>query len=79
MLRLHAAASASAALSKQQQWRVAMEMHTPSRWTFLLSLVLVLLAIVAYFVDIPFISKYDLWVAVVGYAVLVFGCMVKTT
>jgi hypothetical protein len=38
-------------------------MHTPSRWTFLLSLVLVLLAVVAYFVDVPYISKYDLWVA----------------
>ena len=56
-----------------------MEMHTPSRWTFLLSLVLVLLAVVAYFVDIPYISKYHLWIAVIGYTVLVFGCMVKTT
>ena len=56
-----------------------MEMHTPSRWTFLLSLALVVLAILSYFVNIPFVSKYDLLVAVVGYAVLVFGCMVKTT
>jgi hypothetical protein len=56
-----------------------MEMHTPSRWTFLLSLALVLLAIVSYFVNIPFVSEYDLWIAVVGYGVLVVGCMVKTT
>jgi hypothetical protein len=56
-----------------------MDMHTPSRWTFLLSLALVVLAILAAFVSIPFVSKYDLWFAVVGYAVLLFGCMVKTT
>jgi hypothetical protein len=55
-----------------------MKMHTPSRWTFLLSLVLVLLAIVAHFVNIPFVTRYDLWVAVVGYAVLVVGCHFKT-
>jgi hypothetical protein len=47
--------------------------------TFLLSLAPVLLVIVSYFVDIPFVSKYDLRVAVVGYGVLVVRCMVKTT
>jgi hypothetical protein len=30
------------------------------------------------FVDIPYISKYALWVAVIGYVVLVIGCRVKT-
>jgi hypothetical protein len=54
-------------------------MHTPSEWTFWLSVVLVILAIVASFVSIPYLSKYALWVAVVGYAVLVIGCRVKTT
>jgi hypothetical protein len=39
----------------------------------------VLLALAPHFVNIPFVSKYDLWVAVVGYGVLVVGCMVKTT
>jgi hypothetical protein len=56
-----------------------MEMHTPSKWTFWLSLALVVLAIVSELVNIPFVSKYALWVAVVGYVVLVIGCTVKTT
>jgi hypothetical protein len=55
-----------------------MEMHTPSAWTFWVSLVLVLLAIVSAFVDIPYISKYELWVAVIGYIILVIGCRTKT-
>jgi hypothetical protein len=54
-------------------------MHTPSEWTFWLSLVLIALAIISVFVAIPYVSVYALWVAVVGYAVLVFGCRVKTT
>jgi hypothetical protein len=78
--RINAATPQGAALAQPGIWEsAAMEMHTPSRWTFWLSLALVLLAIVAYFVDIPYVSKYELWIAVVGYIVLVIGCMVKTT
>jgi hypothetical protein len=55
-----------------------MATHTPSAWTFWLSLVLVVLAIVSTFVHIPYVSMYAFWVAVVGYAVLVIGCTVKT-
>ncbi|MGP0058883.1 MAG: hypothetical protein ACLPID_06325 [Beijerinckiaceae bacterium] len=55
-----------------------MAMHTPSAWTFWLSLVLVVLAIVSTFVKIPFISMYAFWVAVIGYVVLVIGCTLKT-
>jgi hypothetical protein len=55
-----------------------MPLHTPSAWTFWLSVVLVVLAIVSMFVDIPFVSKYAFWVAVLGYVVLVIGCTVKT-
>jgi len=54
-------------------------MHTPSEWTFWLSVVLVILAIVATFVSIPYLTQYALWVAVIGYAILVIGCRVKTT
>jgi hypothetical protein len=38
----------------------------------------VVLAIVSAFVDIPYVTKYALWVAVVGYIILVIGCRVKT-
>jgi hypothetical protein len=53
-------------------------MHTPSGWTFWLSVALVVLAIVSVFADIPYVTKYALWVAVVGYIILVIGCRVKT-
>jgi hypothetical protein len=53
--------------------------HTPSDWTFWLSVALVVLAIVSAFVNIPYVSTYALWVAVVGYIILVIGCTVKTT
>jgi len=56
-----------------------MQMHTPSEWTFWLSLVLVLLAIVSVLVRLPVHSEYALWVAVIGYVVLVTGCRFKTT
>jgi hypothetical protein len=56
-----------------------MPMHTPSAWTFWLSVVLVVIAIISMFVHIPYISMYAFWVAVVGYVILVIGCLVKTT
>jgi hypothetical protein len=59
-------------------WGVIMPMHTPSAWTFWLSVVLVVLAIVSLFVRIPYISEYAFWVAVIGYVILVIGCTVKT-
>jgi hypothetical protein len=37
----------------------------------------VVLAIVSVFVDIPYVTKYALWVAVIGYIILVIGCRVK--
>lgn len=55
-----------------------MPMHTPSVWTFWLSVALVVIAVVSAFVDIPYVTRHDLWVAVVGYVVLVIGCTVKT-
>jgi hypothetical protein len=55
-----------------------MEMHTPSQWTFWLSVALVILAIMSTFVSIPIVSRYTLLAAVIGYAVLFIGCRFKT-
>jgi hypothetical protein len=54
-------------------------MHTPSDWTFWLSVVLVVAAIISTCVFIPVISVNAFWVAVIGYVVLVIGCTIKTT
>jgi len=49
----------------------------PTQVAFLISLALVLLAIIGLFVNIPFISMYAFWVAIVGYGVLAVACLMK--
>lgn len=55
-----------------------MPLHTPSAWTFWLSVVLVILAIISIYVRIPYITVYAFWVAVAGYVILVIGNIFKT-
>jgi len=59
--------------------RNIMPLHTPSAWTFWLSVALVIIAIIARFGHIPAIEAYASWIGVAGYIVLVIGCTVKTT
>ena len=40
---------------------------------------MVVLALLSVLVHVPFVSTYALWVAVIGYIILVIGCTVKTT
>jgi len=42
-------------------------------WVFILSLVLAVLAVVGVFVEIPFVSMYAFWIAVLAYVVLALG------
>ena len=55
-----------------------MELHTPSGWTFWLSVVLVVLAVIARFAHIPVAETYAAWLGVAGYVILVIGCIFKT-
>ena len=55
-----------------------MPLHTPSAWTFWLSVLLVILAIISIYVRIPYVTVYAFWVAVVGYVILVIGNIFKT-
>ena len=50
-----------------------MTLHAPAMWVFILSLVLVVLAVVGVFVEIPFVSMYAFWIAVLAYVVLALG------
>jgi hypothetical protein len=45
-------------------------MHTPSDWTFWLSVVLVVLAVLSTLAFIPVVSVHAFWIAVIGYIVL---------
>ncbi len=56
-----------------RSWRSAMTLHAPAMWVFILSLVLVVLAVVGVFVEIPFVSMYAFWIAVLAYVVLALG------
>jgi hypothetical protein len=56
-----------------------MDLHTPSKWTFWLSIILVLIAIVSRFAHVPEVAPYVSWIGILGYLVLVFGCIFKTT
>ena len=50
-----------------------MTLHAPAMWVFILSVVLVVLAVVGVFVEIPYLSMYAFWVAVLAYVVLALG------
>lgn len=54
-----------------------MNLSAPTRLIFLISLVLVVLAFVAGYVAIPFVSAYAGWVMLAGYVVLAGGCLMK--
>ena len=59
-----------------------MPLHTPSAWTFWLSVALVVIAIIVRFAHMPQVdaSASDAsWIGVLGYLVLVAGCIFKTT
>ena len=56
-----------------------MDLHTPSKWTFWLSIILVLIAIVSRFAHVSEVQPYVSWIGILGYLVLVFGCIFKTT
>lgn len=52
-----------------------MNMKAPNKAMFLISLVMVLLAVVSAFVVIPYVTFYAMWIAVGGYAVLAFASL----
>jgi hypothetical protein len=55
-----------------------MPLHTPSAWTFWLSVALVIVAIILRVAHVPTIGVYAGWVGLIGYLVLVAGCIFKT-
>jgi hypothetical protein len=55
-----------------------MNLTAPTQLIFIISLILAVLALIGYFVPmIPFVSVYAFWFAIVGYAVLAAGCVMK--
>ena len=55
-----------------------MDLHTPSKWTFWLSIILVVLALIFRLGHIDPVTQYAGWVGLAGYIILVIGCVFKT-
>jgi hypothetical protein len=43
-----------------------MELHAPSIWVFIVSFIIVLIAVISVFTPIPYISAYGFWVAILA-------------
>jgi hypothetical protein len=55
-----------------------MRLSAPTQVVFIISLILFVLALIGHFVpSVPIIAPYQFWLAIVGYAVLAAGCMMK--
>jgi hypothetical protein len=54
-----------------------MRLSAPKQATFGISLVLAIIALVAFLVRIPNVSPYAFWIAIIAYVVLALGCALK--
>ncbi|MCI0470876.1 MAG: hypothetical protein L0Y73_04400 [Candidatus Aminicenantes bacterium] len=52
-------------------------LSAPTKITFFISLIIVIISIVAHFVDIPVLTQYQYWVMLVGWAFLAVGVIFK--
>ncbi len=54
-----------------------MKLNAPTKPVFLISLVLLILALVGHFAQVSVLWEHQLWFAVAAYASLAFGCLLK--
>ena len=54
-----------------------MNISAPKVVTFVLSLILVVLALVGHFKPVAYLTQYQFWLAVIGYALLALGVTTK--
>lgn len=55
----------------------SMNLSAPKQVVFLLSLIIVALAVIGHFTPIAYVTQYQFWLAIVGYLVLVAGVTTK--
>ena len=55
----------------------SLNLSAPTIVTFLISLALAIIALIAHFVKIDFITLYQFWIAIAAYVLLAIGCLVK--
>ena len=52
-------------------------LSAPKEFTFLVSLVIAIFALIAFLVKIPNVSPHAFWIAIIAYVVLAVGCALK--
>jgi hypothetical protein len=57
----------------KMEGKMNIKLHAPTMLIFLISLVLAVLALIGYFVVIPYITMYGFWIAIIAYVVLAYG------
>lgn len=56
-----------------------MTLNAPKQIVFIIAVVLAVLALLGYFVAIPFVSTYAFWILLIGFIVLAGGVTMKGT
>ena len=54
-----------------------MELHAPSMWMFVVSVVIAARAVISAFTAIPFVAEHGFWMAILAYVVLAVGNLAK--
>lgn len=54
-----------------------MTLNAPSQMVFIIAVVIAIVAVLGYFVAIPFVSTYAFWILVLGFVVLAGGVLMK--
>lgn len=55
-----------------------MNLHAPSMLVFVVSLVFAALALIGHVVLLPFVTLYGFWVAIIAYAILALGIVMRS-
>lgn len=54
-----------------------MRLNAPKKLVWWLSLILVVVSIIGYFVSIPFVTTYKFWILAVGWLLIFLGTSLK--
>lgn len=54
-----------------------MKLSAPKKFTFCLSVILLVVGVIGHFVSIPVVSAYSYWIVVVSAVLLALGCYLK--
>lgn len=52
-------------------------LSAPKKWVFWVSLILAIVALIAFFVTIPFLSGIAFWILLVAFILLMLGNLIK--